>query len=147
MLSRSIEYPYKENGILPDRTKVPDIPTLNILLVRRDLGKGLAGDSIIDTGFDGAIYANRDVAEFLEALTPSKNTSLWAAGHEVGCEIFEVECHICDLKLNPVLPLGTVQVHVPLVPEELSEDVLVGRSILNKLRLELNGRLLKLLRS
>jgi len=140
----STNYPYREDGILPDGSRVPDIPILTLLVVRRDLGKGLVGESIVDTGFDAGIYANLDLVEFLEGASPSKTTSLKAAGHSVSCEIFEVECHIVDQSSKPILPLGKVQVFCPEDPVDLSEDVIVGRAILNQLRLELDGKVAKL---
>ena len=140
----STNYPYKEDGILPDGSRVPDIPILTLLIVRRDLRKGLLGESIVDTGFDAAIYANLNLVEFLEGASPSKTTSLRAAGHSVSCEIFEVECHIVDQSSKPIHPLGKVGVFCPVNPSDLSEDVIVGRAVLNRLRLEFDGKLTKL---
>ena len=140
----STSYPYREDGILPDGSRVPDIPILTLLIVRRDLRKGLIGESIVDTGFDAGIYANLNLVEFLEGASPRRMTSLQAAGHSVSCEIFDVECHIVDQFSKPVLPLGRVEVFCPVDPIDLSDDVIVGRAILNRLKLELNGKLLKL---
>lgn len=147
VLLNSIEYPYRPDGILPDGSKVPDIPALNLLLVRRDLGKALSGDSIIDTGFDGAIYANHDVVGFLEGLQPAKEAYLWAASHKVRCEVFDIECYVVDLEFRPVVPLGKVEVHVPVTPEDISEDVILGRIVLNRLRLELDGKHVRFIHS
>jgi predicted aspartyl protease len=140
----STNYPYREDGILPDGSRVPDIPILTLLIVRRDLRKGLVGESIVDTGFDAGIYANLNLAEFLEGASPRRTTSLRAAGHSVSCEIFDAECHIVDQCSKPVLPLGRVEVFCPVDPIDLSEDVIVGRAILNRLKLELNGKLAKM---
>jgi len=139
-----MNYPYREDGILPDGSRVPDIPILTLLIVRRDLGKGLVGESIVDTGFDAGIYANLNLVEFLEGASPRKTTSLKAAGRGVSCEIFDVECHIVNQYSKPVLPLGRVEVFCPVDPIDLSEDVIVGRAILNRLKLELDGKLAKL---
>jgi len=143
----STNYPYREDGILPDGSKVPDIPILTLLIVRRDLRSGLVGEAIVDTGFDAGIYANLNLAEFLEGASPRRTTSLRATGHSVSCEIFDVECHIVDQCSKPVLPLGRVEVFCPVDPIDLSEDVIVGRAILNRLKLLLNGKLAKLLPS
>ncbi|WP_455363279.1 hypothetical protein [[Eubacterium] cellulosolvens] len=139
----STNYPYKEDGILPDGLRIPDIPVVPLLIVRSDLKKGLVGESIVDTGFDAGIYANLDLVEFLEGSRPIRTTSLQAAGHSVGCEVFDVECHIVDKDSKPILPLGRVDVYCPVDPIDLSEDVIVGRAILNRLRLEVNGKLTK----
>jgi len=142
---RATTYPYKEDGILPDGSKVPDIPVLNLLVVRKDLRRGLLGESIIDSGFDGGIYANLELVEFLEGGRPRNVTSLQAAGRKVSCEVFEVECYIVDQDSKPVFPLGVVDAYCPVEPVDLSEDVIVGRGILNRLRFELNGKITKLL--
>jgi predicted aspartyl protease len=143
---KPISYPYKADGVLPDGSKVPDIPVIPMLIVRSDRGgRGLAGDSIVDTGFDAGIYANLDLVEFLEGTRPRKTASLQAAGRSVTCEVFGVECYITDPESKPVVTLGSVEVYCPVDPIDLSEDVIVGRAILNRLRLEMNGRLTKLL--
>jgi len=140
----STSYPYKEDGILPDGSKVPDIPIVNLLIVRRDLGRGLVGEAIVDTGFDGAIYANLDLVKFLEGSKPTREASLQAAGNSITCEVFDVECNIADQDSKPVLPLGMVEAYTPIDPADLSEDVIVGRAILNQIRLELDGKVAKL---
>lgn len=140
----STNYRYKENGILPDGSRVPDIPVMNLLIVRRDLRKGLLGEAIVDTGFDAGIYANLILVEFLEGSKPARTTPLQAAGHTVSCEVFDVECHIIDQSSEPVLRLGRVEVYCPVDPIDLSEDAIVGRAILNRIRVELDGRLTKL---
>jgi len=139
----STNFAYKEDGILPDGSKVPDIPFINLLIVRRDLKKGLIGESIIDTGFDAAIYANLKLAEFLEGITPTPTSELQAAGHSIGCEVFTVECHVVNMHSKTVLTLGRVEVYCPVDPIDLSEDVIVGRAILNRLTLHLDGKLTK----
>jgi hypothetical protein len=45
---------------------------------------------------------------------------------------------------KPVLPLGVVDAYCPVDPIDLSEDVIIGRAILNRLRLQLNGQVAKL---
>jgi len=140
----SIEYQYKEDGLLPDGSKVADIPIINLLIVRRDIRKGIIGESIVDTGFDAAIYANLELVEFLEGSTPTRTTSLHTAGHTVTCEIFPVECHLVNQDSKPVFSFGGVEAYCPVEPIDLSEDVIVGRAILNQLKLELDGKLIKL---
>ena len=137
-------YPYKKNGILPDGLRIPDIPIMKLLFVRRDLKRGLVGESIIDTGFDAGVYADLNLVEFLEGSKPRRTTSLQAAGHSVSCEVYDVECHVADQDSKPVLSLGKVEAYCPIDLVDLSEDVIVGRAILNRIRLELNGRLTKL---
>lgn len=141
----SMRYPYREDGILPDGFKIPDIPTMNLLFARSDLRKGLLGEAIIDTGFDAAIYANQDLVEFLANSRVKRTTSLQAAGYTVTCEVFDIECHVTDQASKPILSLGVVEAYCPVDPVDLSEDVIVGRLILNRLSLNLNGRIAELL--
>ncbi len=140
----STSYPYKEDGVLADGSKVPDIPVINLLFVRRDVRTGIVGESIVDTGFDAAVYANLKLVEFLEGSRPARTAPLQAAGHSVACEVFDVECHIANEYSKPVISLGRVEAYCPVDPIELSEDVIVGRAILNRFRLDLKGKLSKL---
>jgi len=140
----STNYPYKEDGILPDGLRVPDIPVMNLLIVRKDRRKGLLGESVVDTGFDGAIYANLNLAEFLEGATPKRTMPLQAAGRDVTCEVFDVECCIMNRNFKAVLPLGSVDAYCPVDPVDLFEDVIMGRAILNRITLQLNGQVAKL---
>jgi predicted aspartyl protease len=119
---------------------------MNLTLVRRDLKKALAGDAIVDTGFDGSLYANIQLVEFLEGLRPIKTATLQALGHEVLCEVFKVECHLADDDLRPTLNLQEVEVYAPINVGDLSEDVIIGRAILNRLKLQLNGNFLQVLK-
>ena len=57
-MSASMKYRYREDGILLDGSKLPDIPSINLLFVRRDRRRGLMASAIVDTGFDASIYSN-----------------------------------------------------------------------------------------
>ena len=100
--------------------------------------------AIVDTGFDASIYSNAELAELLEGLNPFKTTSLEAPGHKIECEVFKIECHISDVNKKPKILLGDAEVYVPVDPSDVTPDVLVGRSILNKMTIELNGTYLNL---
>jgi len=141
-----IRYRYKEDGILPDGSRLADIPIMNLTLVRRDVKKALAGEAIVDTGFDESLYANIQLVEFLEGLRPIKTATLQVLGHEISCEVFKVECHLANDDLKPTLNLQEVEVYTPLNIGDLSEDVIIGRAILNRLKLQLNGKFLQVLR-
>jgi len=144
--SRSIRYRYKEDGILPDGSRLADIAIMNLTLVRRDVKKALTGEAIVDTGFDESLYANIQLVEFLEGLRPVKTATLQALGHEISCEVFKVECYLADDDLRPTLNLREVEVYTPINIGDLSEDVIVGRAILNRLKLQLTGKFLQVLR-
>jgi hypothetical protein len=141
----SIRYPYKEDGILPDGSKLADIPIMKLILLRRDLKKALVGEAIADTGFDESLYANIQLVEFLAGLRSIRTSILRALGHEVTCEVFKIECYLADNNLKPALNLQEVEVYVPINVEDLSEDVIIDRVILNRLKLQLNGKFLQVL--
>jgi predicted aspartyl protease len=141
----STSYPYKENGLLPDGSKVPNIPLLNLLIIRRDLKKAFVGESIVDTGFDGGIYANLGLADFLEGLMPTRTAALQAGGHSITCEVFDVEASVAGENSKPIVSLGRIETYCPVNAEDLSEDVIIGRAIINRLTLQLNGKVLKLI--
>lgn len=138
-MSVSINYRYRPDGLLPDATKLPDIPLLNLVFVRRDRRQALLASAVVDTGFDGPVYANLELAEFLEALVPLTRAALDTAGHRIDCEVFKVECHLADTERRPKMAFGQVDVYVPVQPADLTPDVLVGRTILNRLTLQLDG--------
>lgn len=139
-----MRYRYEDDGILPDGSKIPDIPLINLLFVRRDRGRGLAASAIVDTGFDASVYSNVELAELLEGMEPVRAASLESPGHEVQCEVFKIECHLSDEDRRPRVGLGEVEVYVPLDPADVTPDVLVGRSILNAMTIELDGSYLNL---
>ena len=143
--SSLIRYRYEDDGILPDGSRLPDIPVMNLLLIRRELGKALAGKAIMDTGFDESLYANAELIEFLEGSNVLRTATLLSVGHEVGCEVFGLECHLADENFRPAYKIGEVSVYAPVNVDDLSEDVIVGRSIINVLKLQLNGHFLEVL--
>jgi predicted aspartyl protease len=103
------------------------------------LWKGVRGPALVDTGFDGGIYANLTVASFLEGNKPVAEEVVEASGHSIRCELFKVSCRLVDGKGSGV-EIGEVEVHVPTEPMDLSGDVLVGRMLLNRLQVSLNGK-------
>lgn len=60
-----LEYDYVEDGISRSVRRIPDVPVLEILLYDRRK-KGVGGLAMVDTGFDGGIYANLVAAPFLK---------------------------------------------------------------------------------
>jgi len=133
-------YRYREDGILPDGGKLPDIPTLNLSFLRRDLKKALIATAFIDTGFDGTIYANDDMLEFLEGLKPEMKDSLKGVEKEVECEVYKIEVKLVTEDLKIIKGLGKIRVYVPIDPKNLAEDIVIGREILNSLGLKLDGK-------
>lgn len=138
-MSASTRYQYKDDGILPDGSKIPDIPLINLLFVRRDRRRALTASAIVDTGFDASIYSNIELAELLEGLHPTTTRSLETPGHKIECEVFTIEGHISDEKHEPRIKLGDVEIYVPTDPADLTPDILIGRQILNRMTINLNG--------
>mgnify|MGYP000347785275 CR=1 FL=1 len=131
-------YPYVEDGYAAHGEKIPDIPVVYLTLkVSRFTARGPA---IIDTGFDGGLYPNIKVVRILKGMRPAAvkrlEHPLWGF---VECEVYRVRASIASPDFTNVAPLGEVNVYTPTEPEFLSEEVLVGREILNKLRVRLDG--------
>lgn len=139
-----IKYAYESGGILPDGSKVPDIPALKMMLVRKDIRKLTVGDVLIDTGFDYSFYANLEVSSFLEGLEPVGKIQLKSVAEPIECEIYETVAFIVTEDLKRVKNLGKIKIYVATNIENLSDDALVGREILNSLNLRLDGKYVEL---
>lgn len=140
-----IKYRYEKDSILPDGSKLSGIPVLNLLLVRKELRRALAGKAMVDTGFDESLYANAELIEFLEGSKVLKTATLQSVGHDIECEVFGLECHLADENFRPAYKVGEVSVYAPVNVGDLSEDVIVGRTIINLLKLQLDGYFLEVL--
>lgn len=75
-----------------------------------------------------------------------KTATLQSVGHEVECEVFGLECHLADENFRSAYKIGEVSVYAPVNVGDLSEDVIVGRTIINLLKLQLDGHFLEVLR-
>ncbi len=137
-------YLYVENGLDLSGRKLPSIPV--IWLELRAGGKKFLGPCLMDTGFDGSVYANEDLALLLENCEIIGKTTLYAVGERtVECELFKVNGSLITKKGEKVMGLGDLLVYVPVSPEDLSYEVIVGREIINKLTVKLNGRVVEIL--
>ena len=141
-MSKNFSYRYVTDGLDENGEKIPDIPVIYVIL---ETMRGRArGPAILDTGFDGGIYPNIQVIQILEGLKPIKIKRLENPLYEpVTCEIFKAKLSIYDPFTNQSLPMGLVNIYVPTEPEYLSNEVLLGKEILNKLTVELNGEWVK----
>lgn len=109
-------YTYVEDGYDPRGRKLPAIPVLWLELSVP--GARLRGPCIIDTGFDGALYASEDLALLLEEAEPEGIDFLYTVGEqEIECEVFRAECLLISGGGEPVAELGEVPVHVPTFPK------------------------------
>lgn len=139
-----VSYDYHENGYDVKGRKLPAVPVLWLELSLPSAK--LRGPCIIDTGFDGAVYANEKLALLFEGVEPIGIDILYTVGEqEVECEVFKVEGYITSETGEPIVELGEVSVLIPTSPENLSYEVVVGRAILNTLKLKLNGKKVEVL--
>jgi len=138
-LSKKFRYVYDADGLDEEGEKIPDIPVVYLVL-ETDRGRA-RGPAVLDTGFDGGLYPNIKVVRILRGMRPAAvkrlEHSLWGF---VECEVYRVRASIASPDFTNVAPLGEVNVYTPTEPEFLSEEVLVGREILNKLRVRLDGQ-------
>lgn len=137
-----LEYDYMEDGISRAGRRIPDVPVMEIILYDKQRKKGVRGPAIVDTGFDGSVYANLTVAAFFEGRKPTAEEIIEAPGHLIRCEVFKSSCRLVDLSENGV-EVGEIEVHVPTEPTDLSGDVIIGRILLNRLQMSLNGKKLR----
>jgi len=138
-LSKKFKYVYEQDGFDEEGLRIPDIPVIYLILETR---RGRArGPAILDTGFDGGIYPNIHVVRILRGLTPIavKRLDHPLYGY-VECEVYKAKIFLTTPNFTERVSLGEARIYTPTEPEYLSEDVLVGREVLNKLKIELNGR-------
>jgi len=133
-----LRYRYEMNGINGEGEQIPDIPV--VYLVLESQRARARGPAVVDTGFDGGVYPNIQVVRILEGMRPEKIKNLDHPLYGlVPCEVFRVKASLLDPSSKREVPLGLVNVYTPVEPEFLADEVLIGREVLNKLRLELDG--------
>jgi len=64
----------------------------------------------------------------------------------IACEVFRAKVNIVEIKSDESLNIGYVNVYIPKEPDFISDEVLVGREILNKIKLYLNGSWIEIVR-
>lgn len=117
------------------------MPVVELALIRGDKRLRARGLAVVDTGFDGGVYPNLEVVEFLEGLTPLATERLETPlSKPVEFEVYELRGELISPRTNERLDLEEVKIYVPMEVEYLSREVLVGREILNKLKISLNGQ-------
>lgn len=142
-MSKRFRFAYEADGIDEYGDAIPDIPVIYLLL---ESEKGRAwGPAVVDTGFDGGIYPNAKVVRILRGLKPvTFKHLLHPLTGRVKVEVYRVKASLVTTDLAIREPLGTVNIYAPLEPEELSDEVLIGRELLNKLKILLNGHWVKI---
>ncbi|MCD6164665.1 MAG: hypothetical protein J7J30_04445 [Candidatus Odinarchaeota archaeon] len=133
---QEIIYHYMGDGFLPDGTKIPDIPVVYLVL---EVGEFRArGPAILDTGFDGGVYPNIDIVKLFEGTKPIKTV-------EFENPLFqrsEFEVYVAKAYLyysGEYVPIGDVNVYIPVEPELLGEEVIIGREVINRWRMVLDS--------
>ena len=131
-----LSYAYLEDGYAPQGFKIPDLPVVYLALKAGRLRA--RGPAIIDTGFDGEVLANYEVASIFRDVEPKGVVELESPLHgRAEFEVFEAEAYLChEAKL---ISLGRTEVYVPTEPELLSPEVLIGRGRINEWKLNLDA--------
>ena len=124
----SLSYSYADDGFTMHGEKIPDIP---IVYLRLQVGRFRAsGPAIVDTGFDGGVYPNMEIIKMFRGLEPKARVVF--ENPLFGASDFEVYTARAWLKNGRMeFDLGDVRVYVPTEPELVTEEVLIGREIIN----------------
>ncbi|MHA1428543.1 MAG: hypothetical protein ACTSQI_21375 [Candidatus Helarchaeota archaeon] len=132
-------YKYQADGYDRSGFKIPAFPILPLALEKAK-GKKISGPAIIDTGFDGAVFANEALTLFLEDVPKEDEKIVGGFGaEEFTCELFRVKAQIIDTNRNIIKPLGETLVYVPTDLNYLSDYVIIGRELLNTISFCLDG--------
>lgn len=117
-----MKYPY-------DTRYEPPFPAMPISLVNKEESLTISVENaLLDTGADGTLVPIAHLQEILApALTDARIRSHWGEWRIV--QLFAVNIEFGDLSLPNVFVIG----------DEQGEDVILGRNVLNKMRLLLDG--------
>ena len=132
-------YKYQSDGYDRSGSKIPDFPILPLTL-EKIKGKKISGPAIIDTGFDGSLFANDALTLFLEDV-PSEDEKIVGGfgAEEFTCELFKVKAQVIDTNRKTIKSLGEIMVYVPTDLNYLSDYVIIGRELLNNIHICLTG--------
>ena len=124
-----VSYGFAEAGYTTHGEKIPEVPIVSLVLrVDRLQARGPA---IVDTGFDGGVYANIEIVKLFADTKPSMISEFDIPVYGK-CE-FEVFTAQAFLRYKGKdFEIGEARVYVPTEPEHLTGEVLVGREILNR---------------
>ena len=119
---------------------IPDIPVIYIALHIEN--RRVGGPALVDTGFDGGIYPNEYLYDYLSKfeLKSDKEETLIDVTGKINCKILYVTAEIFDPDSDLRYNLGKVKVYLPESREYISDNVIVGREIINNLDIRLNGK-------
>lgn len=77
----NLKYKYSPNGVSYGGIKIPDIPTVRLILRQEEEIRAI-GTAIIDTGFDGGIYPSLPLLRFSEDFNLIRMEKLGSAFEE-----------------------------------------------------------------
>nr|MDO8078088.1 hypothetical protein [Candidatus Freyarchaeota archaeon] len=138
-----VTYRYVKDGIDRGGKKIPDIPVAWVVLSREEDNLKVVGPCVVDTGFDGGIYANAELALSFEGIPPDGSEWFYGTGNQdIECDTYDVECFLLGER-EETFPIGKVTVYVPTRIENLPEETIMGREILNRLTINMNGKKLR----
>jgi len=138
---RAVRYAYERDGVDSEGERIPDIPVVTIMLEVE--GRRGRGPAVVDTGFDGGVYPNLEVVRLFRGLKPMRVKYLESPLYgRVACEVYVARLSLLEPGGGWV-GLGECRVYIPVEPELLSEEVLLGREVLNRLVLALDGRVVE----
>jgi len=136
----SLKYKYAVDGISYSGAKIPDVPIVRLTLRRKDKRMRAIGTAIVDTGFDGGLYPSLQLLKFFEGLKPLRVEKLGTSFEEtVNCEVYRVEGTLIPTDGDLEIDLEEVNVYIPVDPAYIGEETLIGREILNKLKIALDS--------
>jgi len=117
-----MKYPY-------DSTYRPPIPTVPVVIHNSDEGlHTTAENALVDTGSDGSLIPIAYIQQiYARALTNTRIRSHW--GEWRSAQLFLVDLEMDGLSLPGIFVVG----------DEHGDEIVLGRNVLNKLRLLLDG--------
>lgn len=119
-----------------DQTSDPAIPICTVVLTAKSTGQRVKLTAIIDTGADGTIVPVQYLQQIgARRIFETGLRSQWGERRTVF--LYLVDLQISEMTLPGIYVVG----------DELGQDIILGRNVLNRLRLLLDGpaRLMKLL--
>jgi hypothetical protein len=146
---KKISYQYLKNGISFKGSRIPDIPVMYLSIKRDEKPYELAGQAIVDTGFDGGLFPNEKIIRYFEGIEPDEQDEIEVFGEIVPVELYTVKAWLLkEANGKPtkekLLQLQPIRVFIPTRPEFISDEVLVGRETLNNINFCLNGKSTKI---
>ncbi len=117
-----MKYPY-------NRSYDPPFPAIEIVLHNHNAGlQTVPLEALLDSGADGSLVPITYLQEIVApAITDTHIRSHWGEWRPV--QLFLVDLTICNLRLPNLLVIG----------DEQGEEIVLGRNVINKLRLVLDG--------